>query len=200
MESLKIAAVNGSMRKNGNTDNILRLIESKLAEKGAEIEHIRLSDSALELCRGCRLCFDKGETLCPCKDDLLHIDAKLKEADCALFASPVYVEAVSGAMKNLIDRLAFHCHRPAFFGKPAALITTAAQGSTGRSLGTMRYALTSWGFTIAAAQRFRMGAKMDETEMKAYYDKTTEKIASNIMRCFQRGKARKATFFFADGF
>jgi multimeric flavodoxin WrbA len=34
-----------------------------------------------------------------------------------VFASPIYVEDVNGAMKNFIDRMAYNCHRPRFFGR-----------------------------------------------------------------------------------
>jgi len=34
-----------------------------------EVEIVRLSDYRLGICRGCRLCLDKGEEKCPHKDD-----------------------------------------------------------------------------------------------------------------------------------
>ena len=45
-------------------------------------------------------------------------------ADGIIFASPVYVNDVSGIAKTWIDRLAYVCHRPAFAGKCAYLIAT----------------------------------------------------------------------------
>lgn len=84
-----------------------------------EIERISLGQLDLNTCRGCRVCFDKGEEKCPLKDDVLSIRDKMILADGILAASPVYVEDVNGIMKNWIDRMAFNCHRPAFAGKSA---------------------------------------------------------------------------------
>jgi hypothetical protein len=35
-----------------------------------EVEIVRLSDYRIEACRGCKVCFEKGEAYCPLKDDL----------------------------------------------------------------------------------------------------------------------------------
>jgi multimeric flavodoxin WrbA len=164
---MKIIAINGSSRKDGNTARILGILEQQLREtaalRGVELvyEYIPLRDKNIGLCGGCRVCFDAGEHKCPLKDDLLEIDRKMTEADCVITASPVYVEDVTGLMKNFIDRMAFHCHRPAFAGKTAVILTTSGSGSTNHTLGTMDRALGLWGFKVMARQKFRMGALMD---------------------------------------
>lgn len=60
-----------------------------------------------------------GEDHCPLRDDVSEIKKKIDDADIIILASPVYVEDVSGLLKNWIDRMAFVCHRPAV---PSALV------------------------------------------------------------------------------
>jgi hypothetical protein len=59
-----------------------------------------------------------------------------------ILASPTYTNNVSSLMKNLMDRIAYTAHRPAFIGKPAMLVTTASS-MTGATL----RALSWFGFT-----------------------------------------------------
>ncbi|MDP4090618.1 MAG: flavodoxin family protein, partial [Bacillota bacterium] len=125
---MKIISLVSSYRSNGNTIRIVSLIENQLLSIartdgiGLEIERIQIGHSDIRTCLGCRACFDKGEEMCPLKDDLLAIRDKICQADGILAASPVYVEDVNGIMKNWIDRMAFNCHRPAFAGKAAYIV------------------------------------------------------------------------------
>jgi multimeric flavodoxin WrbA len=147
---MKVMTLISSYRKNGNTERLCSLIEEELQSiaefqhETLEIERVRLGHTELKTCLGCRVCFDKGEELCPLKDELLLIRKKLDEADGIILASPVYVEDVNGIMKNWIDRMAFNCHRPAFAGKTAVIVSTSGNASTKHALRTMRNALTRW--------------------------------------------------------
>jgi multimeric flavodoxin WrbA len=183
---LKIVALNASMRKGGNTAQIISLIENRLRQRallsGCELdyEYISLTDLNLSLCRGCRVCFDKGETKCPLKDGLPDLYKKLIDVDGVIFASPVYVEDVTAVMKNFIDRMAFNCHRPAFAGKTALIITTSGSGSSNHSVKTIKFAVGSWGFHIAGIKKFRMGALMDKNESAAKFDAETEMLSDRL--------------------
>jgi len=76
-----------------------------------------LSDYRIETCRGCKLCFEKGETSCPLKDDRDVLIEKMMQSDAVVFAAPSYSFQVSAFMKIFLDRLGFVLHRPRFFGK-----------------------------------------------------------------------------------
>lgn len=82
-----------------------------------ECEIVPLSDYHLETCKGCKSCLDKGEELCPLKDDRDKLIEKMVNSDGVIFASPNYSFQVSALMKLWLDRLGFFFHRPAFFGK-----------------------------------------------------------------------------------
>lgn len=97
---MKIISIASSYRKKGNTGNLIQLIEEQIKlianqqDVQLEFETIFLGHSDIQSCRGCRICFDKGEEMCPLKDELLTIRDKIREADGIILASPVYVEDV----------------------------------------------------------------------------------------------------------
>jgi multimeric flavodoxin WrbA len=125
----KILAVVGSARRKHAYAAAQRLIW--YLESLGEIEHevIQLSDYTIEPCRGCKLCLDRGEELCPLDDDRDLLIDKMMAADGVVFATPNYTFQVSGLMKVFLDRLGFVCHRPRFFGKTFTSIV--AQGVYG---------------------------------------------------------------------
>jgi multimeric flavodoxin WrbA len=183
---MKILVLSGSFRKHGNTDQICNLIArhlQKIADQNhetLEIETLYLGHQDISPCRGCRVCFYQGEDKCPLKDDLLAVKTKMIQADGILIASPVYVDDVSGIVKNWIDRLAHVCHRPEFAGKCAYLVATVGSTPTDHAMRTMTVALSSWGFHIVGKAGFKIGALMKPDEMRARFQQETEKIAKKF--------------------
>lgn len=160
-----------------------------------EIERFQLGDSDIRICRGCRVCFDKGEEMCPLKDDLLATRDKICQADGILAASPVYVEDVNGIMKNWIDRMAFNCHRPAFAGKAAYIVTTSGAGSSKHAINTLKNAFTTWGINFVGSRKFRTGALMDSSEMKNIYDSQSKKAAAELFQAVKDNSKLKPSFY-----
>jgi NAD(P)H-dependent FMN reductase len=113
----KVTAFVGSARKKHTHDAVRRFLDHLQALGDVECEIVALSDYRLEVCRGCKLCFEKGEDACPLKDDRDALIAKMIASDGVVFASPNYLFQVSAIMKAFLDRLAFFAHRPRFFGK-----------------------------------------------------------------------------------
>jgi multimeric flavodoxin WrbA len=113
----KVVAFVGSARKKATYNATLQFLSNLQALGGVEYEIVALSDYRLETCRGCQLCFDKGEEFCPLKDDRDALVEKIMAADGVVLASPNYAWQVSGSMKTFLDRLGFVFHRPRFFGK-----------------------------------------------------------------------------------
>lgn len=123
---MKVVAFVGSARKKHTYNATARFLENLRAKGDVETEIVFLSDYHLEICSGCKLCTDKGEELCPLKDDRDPLLAKLFAADGVVFATPNYSYNVSGRMKVFLDRLAFALHRPRCFGKACTSIVVEA--------------------------------------------------------------------------
>ena len=64
---MNILAIVSSYRKRGNTARFVHMIEAHLQEladrqhETLDVETIYLAHVDLQMCRGCRLCFDRGE-------------------------------------------------------------------------------------------------------------------------------------------
>ncbi len=197
---MRILSINGSQRKGGNTAAILTLIENELktlAEMSGEettIDRLELRDVTVNPCRGCRLCFNQGEGFCPHKDDLLVIKAQFDLADGVLCGSPVYVGNMSGSLKTLIDRLAYVCHRPAFYNKPFFLIATTAGSPTGATVNAMAGAFLSWGAPLVGRKGFTMGARMRFNKAESNFSKQTQKIAKRFSKALLKDLAKNPDF------
>ncbi len=126
---MKVTAFVGSARKK-NTWNATEQLMKRLQSLGdIDYEIILLSDYRLEICAGCKTCLDRGEELCPLKDDRDILIEKMMNSDGVVFATPNYSFQVSAIMKIFLDRLGFVFHRPRFFGKTFTSIV--AQGVYG---------------------------------------------------------------------
>ncbi len=198
---MKILLIHSSYRTNGNTARVLQIYEENLLQLSTErnigirVETVSLAHSNIQMCRGCRSCFDRGEEKCPLKDDVLLIYQKMLDADAFVIASPVYVEDVNGVMKNWIDRMAFNCHRPAFYGKTALLFSTSAMGSSNHTLRTMHAAMTAWAATIAGRMKFRLGALSDIDHIRSVYKEQIRRESEKLVRSLLDGSAQKPSFY-----
>jgi multimeric flavodoxin WrbA len=127
----RVTAFLGSARKKHTYNAVCQFIEQLQLLGDIEYEIVILSDYRLGICRGCKVCFEKGEEFCPLKDDRDVLIKKMMLSDGVIFASPNYSFQVSANMKIFLDRLGFVFHRPCFFGKTFTSIV--AQGIYGGS-------------------------------------------------------------------
>jgi multimeric flavodoxin WrbA len=100
---MKIVAVLGSPRLNGNTATIAGRFLEAARSLGAETQSFALNTLSYRGCQACLSCKKNSET-CILKDDLTAVLAAVREADVTVLASPVYYGDVTGQMKLFIDR------------------------------------------------------------------------------------------------
>ena len=145
----KVLAIMGSPRKM-ETYKIVQQFEASLKCLGdIEFKYIFLQEKHLDMCKGCLLCFSRGEEFCPLKgDDRDEIFRQMMEADGVIMAAPVYSLQVPALLKNLLDRLAYVFHRPCFFHK--AFMPIVTQGVYGHkdTLKYMETVMKFWGFKV----------------------------------------------------
>ena len=125
----RVTAFIGGARKKSTYNAVCQFLKNLQSLGDIEYEIVTLSDYRLGICRGCQLCFEKGEEFCPLKDDRDVLIEKIVASDGVVFASPNYSFQVSAIMKIFLDRLGFVFHRPRFFGKTFTSIV--AQGIYG---------------------------------------------------------------------
>lgn len=108
---MKILAINGSPRKNGNTSRMLKRFADTIKKDGIETEVLSLSGQTIRGCIACGACMGKKDKKCGIKDDGFINEAieKLESADAVILGSPVYFGSVTAEMKAFMDRTGMVC-------------------------------------------------------------------------------------------
>jgi len=99
---MKVVAIVGSPRKNGNTEMLTSHTLKSIAEEGVETELISLAGKEIKPCNVCMACEESGE--CVIQDDFLPVFNKMIEADGIILASPVYFGSCTALLKALMER------------------------------------------------------------------------------------------------
>lgn len=104
---MKVVALNGSPRINGNTEQSLRIVLAELEREGVETELIQLGGKRISGCRACRHCWRAADRSCAIRDDLTPVFEKVFSADGILIGSPTYYSNMTPETKAFIDRCGF---------------------------------------------------------------------------------------------
>ncbi|HCD42576.1 MAG TPA: flavodoxin family protein [Lachnoclostridium sp.] len=105
---MKVIAINGSPRKNGNTDQALKIMTDELEQQGIEVEIIQIGHLDIHGCIHCGYCWTSEGNHCVFKNDIVNETAKkMREADGFILGSPTYYAGIAGTMKAFLDRVFF---------------------------------------------------------------------------------------------
>ena len=101
---MKVAAFNGSPRREGNTAILIGEVFKVLESHGIETEMIQLGNKTVHGCTACMKCREIQDNKCHIKNDHLNFCIeKMNEADGIIIGSPVYFADVTPEVKALID-------------------------------------------------------------------------------------------------
>lgn len=181
---MNILVILGSPRK-GDSYSICKEMEGELKKYDATIqfEYVSLSKSNIVECKGCSVCFHKGEQLCPCKeDDIPSIKEKMKKADAIILSSPVYAYQVTGQMKTFIDRLSYFFHRQELCGKPVIIVVTTEGGGSKQVYQYLKMMVSGWAMDLIGNIQIISPMYFENRKPKGAFD-YNEKI-------FQKGQKK----------
>jgi len=103
---MRMMIFNGSPRgKNGNNHILDSAFADGARDAGAEVETVFLSGSDIRPCKGCHSCWFGNPGECVQDDDMAELMPRIIDSDVIVFSSPLFVDNVSGLMKNFMDRL-----------------------------------------------------------------------------------------------
>ncbi len=105
---MKVLAFNGSPRKGGNTELLLRKVLEPIEEAGIETELIQIGGTEIRGCKACFRCMNEKDQRCSnTSDPLNEWLQKIFEADAIVLGSPTYFAGMTSEMKAFIDRVGF---------------------------------------------------------------------------------------------
>lgn len=175
---MKAFIVLGSRNPEGRTASAAAALARGIKRAGGEVEQVFLTEQQIERCRQCEsngwgLCRSEGR--CIIEDDLASIAAKIKEADVAVFVTPVYFGDLSESMRAFLDRLRrayrHENSKTGISGKRAVGICVAGGGGGGapNCCLSLERALSSAGFDVVdlvPARRQNLDLKLRVLEVE----------------------------------
>ncbi len=109
---MKIIAINGSPRANGNTAIALKTMTDELERQGIETETIQIGAKEIHGCIGCAHCATSEQHKCIFKDDCVNeVAQKMRDADGFILGAPTYYAGIPGTMKSFLDRVFYSSSR-----------------------------------------------------------------------------------------
>jgi multimeric flavodoxin WrbA len=105
---MKVVAINGSARKDGNTAILIQRVLSVLESEGIETELLQLAGEQIHGCMACGTCRKIQNKYCKIVNDNVNLYIeKMAAADGIILGSPTYFSMMTSEMKALIDRAGF---------------------------------------------------------------------------------------------
>jgi multimeric flavodoxin WrbA len=103
---MKVVAINSSpMMGKGNTALILTPFLAGMEKAGAEVRLFHTMKLEIRPCQGEFHCWTRHPGECFQDDDVGDLLEEMKGAEVWVFASPVFVDGISGPLKTLLDRM-----------------------------------------------------------------------------------------------
>lgn len=181
---MKISVLMGSPRKKDGYA-ICKAVESNMnLNDQYTFDYIYLNDYAITSCKGCSLCFEKGEEFCPIKDDLPLVVEQLKKSDGIIFVAPVYACQIPGNFKMIIDRMAYLFHRPELIGIPAITLVTTAGGGIKPTQDYLKLVATGFGCNLVG--KLSVMSSIFFEKNKYFNKKYSIKKSNEILKLSQR--------------
>ena len=161
-------AVNGSPRKGGNTELLLREVLGELQQSGWDTELVKVGGTAIRGCIACHKCFENKDNECAVKKDKFNdIFAKMVKADAMILGSPTYFAAVSADLKALLERSGFvaYANDHAFAGKIGAAVVAVRRGGATHVFDSINHMFQMSRMIIPGSTYWNMGIGLDKEEV-----------------------------------
>ena len=107
---MRVVALNGSARKDGNTAILLNLVLDELQAEKIETEMIQLAGEKISGCIACYKCQKNKDGKCVVKADRANeYIRKMREAEGILLGSPTYIADITANLKAILERATIVC-------------------------------------------------------------------------------------------
>ncbi len=182
---MKVIAINGSARKDGNTSILIKKTLSELENAGIETEMIQLAGKRLPGCIACYKCFEKKDKSCAVSnDDMNWVIEKMETADGMLLASPTYFADCTASLKAVIERagMVARANQNMFRLKPGAAIVSVRRAGAIHVFDTINHFFTISEIITVGSSYWNVGVgrEIGEVEKDAEGLNTMSTLGKNM--------------------
>jgi multimeric flavodoxin WrbA len=165
---MKVVAVNGSARKDGNTQTLIEAAFEPLRAAGHECVRIDLAGKDVRGCTACGACGKKKDRQCHGRHDFGNeVIAALDSADAILLGSPTYFADVSAEMKAVIDRVGYvaMANGGMLARKPGAAIVAVRRAGAIHAFDTINHFFLIGEMVIVGSSYWNIGVGLGKGEV-----------------------------------
>jgi multimeric flavodoxin WrbA len=183
---MKVLGISGSMRKDGNTADLVNVILERCHVDGIKTEFVSLSGKKILPCLGCEKCKEKKWCVIE-NDDWSDVIQKVLDCDVLIIGSPTYYYDVCGHVKNFIDRTYSLYHDRKLAGRKGIAVAVHAQKGASRTIQTLEGFLSSHEFSSLGSVTAKGYQKGDVLSDKEAVERA-QKIGDKIIRLVKRNR------------
>jgi len=162
---MKVLLINGSPRKNGNTNIALKEISQQLEKQNIDSEIVWIGNKAIHGCIACSKCKENADCRCVFGDQDItnEVIAKMAECDAIILGSPVYWGQPSGQLLCLQQRM-LYAGGANFQGKPAAAVTICRRGGATAAFQTLQMPFQMCNMPLIGSQYWNIAYGREEKQ------------------------------------
>lgn len=181
---MKVLGISGSMRKDGNTADLVNVILERCKVAGIKTEFVSLAGKKIHPCLGCEKCKEKKWCVIE-NDDWDKIVKQILDCDVLIIGSPTYYYDVCGHLKNFIYRTYSLYHDRKLAGRKGVAVAVQAQKGASRTIQTLEGFLSSHEFSSLGSVKgngYHEGEVLSDKEAM----EKAEKIGDKIVRLVKK--------------
>ncbi|MBI5592626.1 MAG: flavodoxin family protein [Deltaproteobacteria bacterium] len=165
---MKAIAINGSPRRGGNTEIMLKKVLEPLEAAGWSTEYLQIGGKPVRGCIACMKCFEKHNGRCAVeKDDMNDYLEKIYAADAIILGSPTYFAGITPELKALIDRAGFVAlaNGGMLRGKIGAAVVAVRRGGATHVFDTINHMFLLSSMVVPGSIYWNLGIGRDKGEV-----------------------------------
>ena len=186
---MKVLAISGSPRPQGNTYTLLQEALKVFTHQGLETEYLSLHDKQILPCKACLQCA-KDKNRCAQEDDFMPVYEAMAAADGLLVGSPVYFGSATPNPMALLDRAGYVARQGdnPFHRKVGTPIVVARRAGVNFTYAQLQFWFVIMGMFVPGATYWPIayGLKPGDVAQDAEGLKTVSNLAENMAWLMQK--------------
>jgi multimeric flavodoxin WrbA len=187
---MKVLAISGSPRPQGNTFLLLREAIKVLGKNGIGADYLSLHDKQINPCRACYQCAQDKNRCAQEDDDFMPIYEAMAAADGLIVGSPVYFGSATPNLMALLDRAGFVARQGdnRFWRKVGTPVVVARRAGVNFTYAQLQFWFCIMGMYVPGATYWPIAYGLNPGEVAADAEglKTIADLAENLAWLLQK--------------